>query len=156
MYSKFPSFLLRSDLFQVDPREDEETNPFCYGRSLAEWVRIKFQGLGYEPEPVIAEDWGWCVMLKRQPFLLWIGCGNDRSVFYSKVSPEEKADFVPDGSDIEWTCLVGSDTPIWTSFFWKQLLGKVGTDQQVRTVTDQLREILSREPRIHVSSEIPV
>jgi hypothetical protein len=60
------TILFRSDLFQVDPREDEETNPFCYGRELAEWVHIKFQALGYEAEPVIAEDWGWCVMLAPQ------------------------------------------------------------------------------------------
>ena len=65
-----PTLLFRSDLFVVDPREDEETNPFCYGRSLSEWVREKFRELGYEPEPVIPEDWGWCVMLKRQPFML--------------------------------------------------------------------------------------
>jgi hypothetical protein len=147
------TILFRSDLFQVDPREDEETNPFCYGRSLAEWVRIKFQDLGYKPEPVIAEDWGWCVMLSREPFMLWVGCGNDRSEFYSKITPEDKASFAPDGLEIEWSCLVGTDIPIWTSFFWKKLFGRASTEKQVRVVTDQLRTMLINEPRIHVSDE---
>ncbi|MCW5648913.1 MAG: hypothetical protein KIS62_04140 [Ramlibacter sp.] len=150
------TILFRSDLFQVDPREDEETNPFCYGRSLAEWVRIKFQELGYEPEPVIAEDWGWCVILRREPFMLWIGCGNDRSEFYSKVTPEEKASFVPDGREIVWSSLVGTDVSIWTSFFWRKLLGRASTEEQVCVVTNQLRTILANEPRIHVSDEDPV
>ncbi|MDZ7919291.1 hypothetical protein [Rhodoferax sp.] len=150
------TILFRSDLFQVDPREDEETNPFCYGRSLAEWVSSKFQEMGYEPEPVIAEDWGWCVMLRREPFMLWVGCGNDRSEFYSKVTPEENASFVPDGRAIEWSCFVGTDAPIWTPFFWKKLFGRASTVEQVRVVTDQLRAILAKEPRIRVSDETSV
>lgn len=147
------TILFRSDLFQVDPREDDQTNPFCYGRELAEWVRIKFQALGYEPEPVIAEDWGWCVMLRREPFMLWVGCGNDRSEFYNKVTPEEKASFVPDGRAIEWSCFVGTDVPIWTSFFWKKLLGRASTETHVSVVVDQLRNILHKEPRVHLSHE---
>jgi len=153
MTPESPTILFRSDLFKIDPREDEETNPFCYGRSLAEWVRTKFIELGYVPEPVIAEDWGWCVMLTREPFMLWVGCGNDRSAFYSKVTPEEKESFVPDGREITWSCLVGTDIPIWTSFFWKRLLGRSTTQEQVDVVTDQLRTILRKEPRINVTSE---
>jgi hypothetical protein len=150
MTPESPTFQFRSDLFQVDPREDEETNPFCYGRSLAEWIRIKFRELGYEPEPVIAEDWGWCVMLRREPFMLWIGCGNDRSAFYSKVTPEEKESFAPDGREIAWSCLVGTDVPFWTAFFWKRLLGRASTEERVGVVTAQLRRILLNESRISV------
>lgn len=86
-----PTFQFRTDLFPIDPREDEETNPFCYGRSLAQWVRSKFAELGYFPEPIVPEDWGWCVILHREPFLLWVACGNDRSEYYDKVKPEQKA-----------------------------------------------------------------
>jgi hypothetical protein len=152
MTAKPPTILFHSDLFQIDPREDEETNPFCYGRSFAEWVRIKFNELGYEPEPTIAEDWGWCVMLQRKPFMLWIGCGNDRSEFYSKVTPQEKAPFSPDGREIMWSCLVGTDVPFWTSFFWQSLFGRASTEAQVGVVTNQLRTILLKEPRIKVFS----
>jgi hypothetical protein len=138
----------RSDLFEVDPREDEDTNPFCYGKSLAEWIRSRFEELGYKPEPVIAEDWGWCVMLQREPFMLWVGCGNDRSEFYNRVMPEHKASFVPNSREIPWSCLVGTDAPVWTSFFWKRLFGQASTHEQVGAVTSQLQRILSNEPRI--------
>lgn len=153
MTPESPSFRFRSDLFLIDPREDEETNPFCYGKSLAEWVRAKFEALGYQTEPVFAEDWGWCVMLKREPFMLWIGCGTDRSKFYSSVRPEQKASFAPDGREVTWSCLVGTEAPIWTSFFWKRLLGRASTRQHVDVVTQQLQHILANEPRIQVAAE---
>ena len=153
MTPESPTIIFRSDLFQIDPREDEETNPFCYGRSLAEWVRIKFQELGYEPEPIVAEDWGWCVVLAREPFMLCVGCGNDRSEFYSKVAPEEKESVVPDGGKVTWSCLAGVDVPIWTSFFWKRLFGRASTTQSTSLVADQLRAILLKEPRIAFADE---
>jgi hypothetical protein len=145
--------MFRSDLFQIDPREDEETNPFCYGRSLAEWVRNKFVELGYEPEPVIPEDWGWCVMLTRKPFMLWVGCGNDRSEFYSVVKPEQEASFVPDGRRIVWSCLVGADVLPWTAFFWKRLVGRASTGEHTAVVVAQLRAALLSEPRITLVDE---
>ena len=147
-----PTILFRSDLFAIDPREDQETNPFCYGRSVAEWIHKQFSTLGYRPEPVIPEDWGWCVMLKRNPYMLWVGCGNDRSEFYRSVSPEQKSSFAPDGRDVVWSCLVGTDVPVWTSFFWRQLFGRASTREQVDIVTEQLRAVLLNEPRIHVCS----
>lgn len=114
---------------------------------------MKFLVLGYKPEPVIAEDWGWCVMLRREPFMLWIGCGNDRSDFYGKVTLEAKESSAPDGRDVTWSCLVGTDIPIWTSFFWKRLLGRASTQEQVGVVTDQLRQILQDEPRIRITND---
>jgi hypothetical protein len=153
MTPDLPTFRLRSDLFHVDPKEDEETNPFCYGRSLAEWVRVRFKELGYEPESVIAEDWGWCVMLRREPFLLWIGCGNDRSEFYEKVTPEEKASFIPNGREITWSCIVGTDVLFWTPFFWKKLVGRASTHEQVSVVASQLQSVLENEPRIQVATD---
>src|SRR4051812_18127049 len=104
MTTASPTLQFRSDLFQIDPKEDEDTNPFCYGKALAEWVRSKFEERGYKPEPVVPEDWGWCVVLKREPFLLWVACGNDRSEFYDRVTPEQKSSFVPDGREVTWSC----------------------------------------------------
>ena len=150
MTQECPTIMLRSDLFQIDPHEDEQTNPFCYGKSLAEWVRERFVALGYQPEPVIPEDWGWCVMLRRSPYMIWIACGNDRSEFYDKVTPEAKNSFVPNGHDVIWSCFVGTDVPVWTSFFWKRLLGRGSTEQQASLVSDQLRTILSAEARIQL------
>ena len=116
-------------------------------------LRAKFEELGYKPEPVIPEDWGWCVMLEREPFMLWVGCGNDRSEFYSKVTPEQKSSFVPKGEEVTWSCLVGTDVPIWTSFFWKRLVGRASTQGQASIVAAQLERILTNEPRIQVASD---
>lgn len=145
-----PAFSFRSDLFPIDPHEDEETNPFCYGRSLAEWIRARFAELGYHPEPIITEDWGWCVMLGRDPFMLWIACGNERSELQDKAVSEAGGSSVPDGRDVTWTCFVGADVPVWTSFFWKRLLGRASTDQQVALVSEQLRTVLLGEARIEL------
>jgi hypothetical protein len=153
MQPESQTFLFHSDLFEVDPLEDEETNPFCYGRSLATWIRSRFIELGYEVEPIIPEDWGWCVVLRRDPFKLWIGCGCDRSAFYAKVTPEEKNSYAPAAQEVAWSCLVGTDVPIWTSFFWKRLRRRASTEVQVRVAVDQLRELLLREPRIKMSGE---
>lgn len=148
-----PQLWFKSDLFTVDPREDEETNPFCYGKQLAAWIAKRFRASGYEPEPVIAEDWGWCVMLERKPFMLWVGCGNIRSEFYESVSPEEKPSFVPQPDQLTWTCFVGSDVPIWASFYWRRLVGKGSTSDSVARVARQLEEFLRAEPRISLTKE---
>jgi hypothetical protein len=52
-------------MFRVELDEDEESNPFCYGRQLGRWLQARFAERGYTPEEVFAEDWGWCVMLSR-------------------------------------------------------------------------------------------
>lgn len=148
-----PTFKFRSDLFDIDPQEDEETNPFCYGRSLAVWIRAKFIELGYRVEPVIAEDWGWCVMLSRDPFMLWIACGNDRSAFYDRGAHGATDPVAPDGREATWTCYVGTDVPVWTSFFWKRLLGRVNLDRQTALASAQLRAILTEETRIELIDE---
>jgi hypothetical protein len=153
MPQESPTFRFRSDLFRIDLQEDAETNPFCYGKALAEWIRTKFGELGYQPELAIAEDWGWCVMLKRDPFPLWIGCGNERSEFYGSVTPDQKESFALDGREMMWSCLVGTDAPIWTSFFWKRLIGRASSREQVRFVTQQLQAVLANEPRIKVAAE---
>ncbi|WP_188151479.1 hypothetical protein [Teredinibacter waterburyi] len=49
---------IKTDLFAIEPKEDEETNPFVYGKQFSEWLRSRFIGLGYEVEEVIPEDWG--------------------------------------------------------------------------------------------------
>ena len=153
MQLKPKTFCFRSDLFQVSKDEDEETNPFCYGKSLAKWLHQEFSQIGYQPEPIIADDWGWCLMLQREPFMLWIACGNDRSAYYETVTPEQKSDFVPDAEEILWHCAVIDEVPFWKMFFWKKLVGIVSTDEAVDTVRTELYQILTNESRIHLISE---
>jgi hypothetical protein len=66
----------KSDFFKPIEGEDKETNPGCYGKALATWVAEKLRTRGVPVEDVLAEDWGWLVMVSRNPFLLWLGCGN--------------------------------------------------------------------------------
>jgi hypothetical protein len=145
MRNETPQLWFKSDIFTVEPNEDEETNPFCYGKQLATWVAAKFCAVGYSPEPIIAEDWGWCVMLARKPFLLWIACGSDRFQFYESVTPEEKSKFVPRADQLKWTCFVGTDVLIWTPFFWQRLLGRANTTEAVTRVGAQLEQFLRAE-----------
>ncbi len=142
------SHSFRSGRFAIEPSEDEATNPFCYGRSLAEWLSAKFAELGYEPEPVIPEDWGWCLVLKREPFLLWVGCGNETQELLNSVTPETKPSFVPNPGDLRWRCIVQAESPPWKSYFWRRLLRLEDPGPQVRYVEEQLLGILRAEPQI--------
>lgn len=148
MISTDPAQLcFKSDLFLVDPKEAEETNPFCYGRSLAKWVAARFRELGYEPE-LIPEDWGWCVMLRSNPFSIWIGCSNFYLDFFGEMSGEDEDSFVPDGAKLTWTCFVGTDVPIWTTFFWKRFFKMASTKRDVASVKEKLEAVLKAESRI--------
>jgi hypothetical protein len=153
MRNQEPQFWFRSDLFSIDTREDEETNPFRYGRQLATWLSSQFRSLGYSPEAVIPEDWGWCVMLKRRPFMLWVGCGNVQSEFFYRMKPEDKVAFVPEISRVTWLCFVGTDVPIWTPFFWQRLLRMANTAEAVTKVGAELETLLRKEHRIQLTDE---
>ena len=76
MLEMAPSYWFTTTRFHVEPGEDEETRPRSYGRQLAHWLRERFLALGYPAAEVIPEDWGWCVMCQRDPYALWVGCGN--------------------------------------------------------------------------------
>jgi hypothetical protein len=153
MRNETPQFWFRSDLFAVDPAEDEETNPFCYGKQLALWVAEKFRTIGYSPEEVFGEDWGWCVMLERKPFMLWVGCTNIRSDLYERITPEQKPGFAPEGDKLTWTCVVGTDVPIWTAYFWKRVIGRASVTSSVVRVAGQLEAFLKDEARIRLTNE---
>ena len=74
--SSTPSIWVRTPFFVVDAGEDAETNPGIYGRAFARWLANEFVARGVPVEEVFGDDWGWCVMLSRKPFRLWIGCAN--------------------------------------------------------------------------------
>lgn len=39
---------LKSALFEIEPGEDEATNPGCYGKQLASWLHSKLVEKGYD------------------------------------------------------------------------------------------------------------
>jgi hypothetical protein len=71
-----PRYVIRSSAFLVEPREDSETNPGVFGRSLANCVAAQMRLRGWNVEAVIPEDFGYCVMLARRPITLRIGFAN--------------------------------------------------------------------------------
>lgn len=103
-------FWFRSMLFEIEVGEDKETNPLCYGRQLANWLVTALRSDGIYVEEVFPEDWGWCVMVQKTPFSLWVGCGS----VYDGQQPGEQ---LPKGSDVVWTCIVVAEVPLLKRLF---------------------------------------
>jgi hypothetical protein len=79
-------YLFTSTSFPIEPGEESETNPECYGKSLATWMSQKLTASSVSiNEEIIAEDWGWLVMVQRKPFRLWVGCGTQKGDDYSHI-----------------------------------------------------------------------
>jgi len=129
-------FWFRSALFEIEPGEDAETNPSCYGRALAKWLAGELRREGLEVDDVFPEDWGWCVMVRRAPFQLWIGCGNVHS--YENERPD---DALPRGEDVVWTCIVVAEVPLL-----KRLFRRPVTTPAVKELYERVKRIVSTAP----------
>jgi hypothetical protein len=127
-----------SSLFSIEPGEDEEINPGRYGRQLAAWLKNQLELCGYNVEPVIAEDWGRCLMLSRDPFLLWVGCGNIDDPENDLLSSE----------NIIWHCFSVAEVP-----FFNRIFSKPDTTSALSKLHADLGAILSAEPAIILMAE---
>jgi hypothetical protein len=127
-----------SSLFKLEPGEDEEINPGRYGRQLAIWLKVQLEQHGYNVETVIAEDWGRCLMLSRDPFSLWVGCGN----------VDDPTANVPSSENIVWHCFPAAEVP-----FLKRIFGKPDTTAALSKLDAELRAIFSAEPAITLLAE---
>ena len=144
-------FWFRSDLFQIQKDEDEETNPGCYGKALGNWLCRKFREQGYEVEDLIAEDWGWCVMCHRKGYLLWIACG---SVMAGDLPDNEDSDVPPDGKDVVWHVYPVVEVPFF--YVWSRIkiwMGQLDTNSVLKKTRNDLKAILDAEPRIDFCEE---
>ncbi len=148
-----PALRFRSENFRIDPTEDEETNPFLYGRSLAQWLRSKLTSLGYTPEEVIPEDFGWIVVLSRGSGMLWVGCVNDHHHLYAQVTQETKSSYVPDAEPVTWTVWVNVDNPMWSLNIPKRRARVSELERQAIEVARQLFPIIQAEPGIETLEE---
>jgi len=133
----------RSTLFEIEPGEDEETNPYCYGRQLSRWLRERLAADGLSIEEVIPEDWGWCLVVQRKPYLLWVGCG-----CVQDFDMEQPSDAVPLGRDVVWTCMVVAEQ----SLFGK-LLGGRNTTQSVDALFLQVKRVIESDASNTLVSE---
>ena len=116
-----------------------DTNPGCYGKSLAAWLCDRFKALGYQTE-VIPEDWGWCVMCESNDYLLWVGCG-------AMQNEEPIEDQVPDLNDVVWHVFACVEVP---SLFAKirRWRGKLDTEKPLEKLGVELKQVLESEPGI--------
>jgi hypothetical protein len=126
----------RSTRFRVEPGEDAEINPGIHGRQLADWLRARLSEAGETVEPVIAEDWGRCLVCRRDSFLLWIGCGNESGIA-PPVGPP------PAAEDIVWICFVVAEVPLP-----KRLFARPDTVPAVAALRQKLLDVLDAEPSI--------
>jgi len=136
-------FWFKSGLFKIEDGEDEETNPRCYGKQLAYWLKSKFTEQGYNEVEVIPEDWGWCVMCSRKPYNLWVGCGSMMNELDLETHPT-----IPDSNEIIWHCFVVAEVP-----FMKKLFGKVETEQGIQKLTSEIEVFLNNEQQIELVPE---
>ncbi|WP_051309711.1 hypothetical protein [Desulfogranum japonicum] len=127
----------KTDLFDIEPEEDQETNPLCFGRQLANWVKIRLDEESVGRAEIIPEDWGWCVVVQRKPYLLWVGCVSVHD--YEKSASNDR---LPQGQDIVWTCIVAAEPS-----FLRRLLG-ADTKVAVESLYKKLKQILVAEPAI--------
>jgi len=127
--------LFKSDLFTVEP--GEEIQPGIYGLRLAKWLEAKLKERGYAVE-WITEDWGWCLVLRRKPFMLWVGCSN--------VYDERwKEDDIPESDELTWQCFAVAEGG-WIA----SILGRINKDEAIKELESVLMEIILSEPRIRL------
>ena len=137
MSSGETQFYFKSTLFEPEPGEDRETNPLRFGKQLAEWLRDRLIENRWNVEPIIAEDWGWCLMCSRKPFALWVGCGNVQLDPHRQAAP-------PVRDDIVWTCFVAAESS-WLSR-WRNGVSRQQTTDAVAALSAQLHRILDSDP----------
>jgi hypothetical protein len=132
-------YWFNSSKFGIEPDEDKDINPGIYGRQLALWLKGCLEENGYKVEAIINEDWGRCLMCQRDPFMLWVGCGNvsDPDATHPAALPLKEA--------ITWHCFVSAEV-----FFWKRLFRSIDTGPGVSRLDGVLGKILGAEPEITI------
>jgi hypothetical protein len=129
--------------FSVYPHEDEDLNPGILGRSLADWIKQSLAGTKFEITEDICEDFGYCLMVHRKPYWLWVGCAGASDYEYEENGLDEKlaASFPLDS--IEWR--------IWVTTEWGLLSKLLGRDRRGRDkeeLLDLLKSHLSKLPHV--------
>lgn len=131
----------KSSHFEAETGEDEETNPRMYGRQVAMWLHKEFSVLGYEVEEVFGEDWGWCVMCQRDPYMLWIGCVNLRDCEYA-----QPGDPPPPPDHLLWNVIPMAEVPFFRYLFKTKPNTKPGLDK----IEAELTHILESDSRVDI------
>lgn len=126
--------LFESNAFPVAPGEDRQTNPGIFGRALATWVGERLREQGLPAGAVIAEDFGWCVPLRIEPYAVYVAC--------SSADEGEGAD------SSRWQLFVFAEGGLL-----KRLLGRDDRRDAVQRVFAAVRRALESSPDIRNLTE---
>ena len=73
---KSPILEFESSAFAPVPGEDEATNPGVFGKAFAQWLANRLRLAGVAAGEVIAEDFGWVIPVKSEPYSLHVACSS--------------------------------------------------------------------------------
>ncbi|NJN37265.1 MAG: hypothetical protein HC794_09790 [Nitrospiraceae bacterium] len=106
-----------TEALSVVPFEDDDVNPGMLGRGIANWVEKELSNTPFPISEVIAEDWGYCAIVRRQLYMLWVGCAGQTDVHHLErgLSPEVVAS-IP-ALSIEWTICVTTEGGVLNRLF---------------------------------------
>lgn len=71
-----PLLIFKSHRFATTPGEDEQTNPGIFGEALAVWLSERLNEAGFPTDEVFAEDFGWCIPVRRQSRTVYVACAS--------------------------------------------------------------------------------
>jgi hypothetical protein len=141
-------FWFKSNQFTLQKGEEDQTNPGCFGKSLAEWLAIEFSKIGYKTK-IIPEDWGWCVMCERGEFLLWIGCASMDFDF-----DEDSEDSPKDVNTIIWHVFTEIEIPFFMfKSHIKKLFGHLDVFTPLNKLNQEINTVLKSNESIHFCDE---
>jgi hypothetical protein len=133
-------YWFKSSKFEIEPSEDSGINPRIYGKQLAAWLKVHLEEYGHGVEDILNEDWGRCLMCQREPFLLWVGCGN-----VWDFDTAQPGDPPPSKESMTWHCFATAEVP-----FWKRMFRRIDTEPAVSKLNDTLGKILRAETDITI------
>ena len=73
---KTPILEFESSAFASVAGEDEATNPGVFGKALAQSLANRLRLAGVAAGEVIAEDFGWVIPVKSEPYSLFVACSS--------------------------------------------------------------------------------
>jgi hypothetical protein len=120
-----PTYIVQTSGFAVDPDEDERTSYRVYGRAFARWLAGRLREIGRPVEDVLPKPFGWCVLVKSEPFPLWIACANR------------------DGGTAAWSARVIAEPSLLQATFERAAVA-----QAVEKLSDMLAELLPGAPGV--------
>lgn len=137
-------FWFQSTLFEIEPGEDAQTNPRIYGKQFAAWLTDKLTRNGYRMIECFPEDRGWCIMVLRDPFRLFVACAN-----VADYDTAEEGDPPPPKDAIVWSCFAAVEKP-----FFKRLFHKIDPAPEMDRLETTIERILEQEPAIRLVEEV--